>query len=129
MKNRFILAVASLLLNASLSLAQAPEELPPPTPASPSVATMTTTTHTPLTSFFLPMVSRPLGTAPLGVNGDYLFTFVRGLNLPPLVTTALPGTPRTSAGAHGAFSTSTLFGSNWVDGDSRSGFRFGLGYW
>src|SRR6266852_4027610 len=101
MKNRFIVAVASLLLNASLSIAQAPEELPPPTPASPSVATMTTTTQTPLASFFLPMVSRPIATDQFWVNGDYLFTFVRGFNLPPLVTTALPGTPRTSAGVLG----------------------------
>jgi Putative beta barrel porin-7 (BBP7) len=122
MKNRFIMTAAILLLSARLSLAQTPVE---PAPAGPPVPTA----QVGIASYLLSTLPRPTGGGQFWATGDYLFTFVRGTNLPPLVTTSVPGTPRTAAGILGDPRTSTLFGSNWVDNDLRSGFRFGMGYW
>ena len=62
------------------------------------------------------------------VSGDFLFAWMRGTNLPPLVTTSPVGTPRTTAGVLGAAGTTTLFGDS-VDDKLRPGFRLGAGYW
>jgi Putative beta barrel porin-7 (BBP7) len=138
MKNRFIITVAIVLLNAGLIFAQTPTvetpvpTLPTPNPITPAPVTTVvpgmSVTDTGI-SFFLPTRISVTGTDQFWATGDYLFTFVRGTNLPPLVTTSIPGTPRTAAGILGDPGTSTLFGSSWSDGDLRSGARFGMGYW
>jgi hypothetical protein len=62
------------------------------------------------------------------VTGEFMSTWMRGTNLPPLVTTSPAGTSRADAGVLGEPGTSTLFG-NYVDDKFRPGFRFGAGYW
>lgn len=120
MTNRFIVAVAAILSFAGSTIAQAPEAPPPDVPpvtAAPSAL-----------SWFLPARFETGGPGQFWATGDYLFTFVRGSNLPALVTTSVPGTPQTSAGILGADGSSTLFGGTVTDG-LRAGFRLGAGYW
>jgi hypothetical protein len=63
------------------------------------------------------------------VSADYLFGWVRGSNLPPLVTTSPQGTARESAGVLGQPGTSIVFGNSVENNDLRSGFRLGAGGW
>lgn len=70
-----------------------------------------------------PMSSRLWG------YGEYLLWWIRAASLPPLVTTSPAGTSQTSAGVLGADGTQILYGGNGVNGDARSGGRFGLGLW
>ncbi|MBI3411004.1 MAG: BBP7 family outer membrane beta-barrel protein [Planctomycetes bacterium] len=60
---------------------------------------------------------------------DLLTSWVRGMHLPPLVTTSPVGTSLNTAGLFGLSTTQVLFGDNRVDGDSRFGVRFALGGW
>ncbi len=63
------------------------------------------------------------------VGADYLFGFIGGTTLPPLVTTSPTGTAQTAAGVLGQKNTHLLFGDNHVNTDLRSGFNFNLGCW
>lgn len=60
---------------------------------------------------------------------DLLTSWVRGMHLPPLVSTSPAGTSITNAGLFGLPTTQFLFGDNQVNGDSRFGVRFALGGW
>ena len=62
------------------------------------------------------------------VTGEYWMGWMKGANLPPLVTTSHPGTPTTTAGILGRNTTDILL-SGRVNDDMRSGFRFQTGYW
>jgi hypothetical protein len=62
------------------------------------------------------------------VSGEFLSTWMRGTNLPSLVTTSPTGADRSSAGTLGALGTTTLFGG-YVDDGFRPGFRLTGGYW
>jgi hypothetical protein len=69
-------------------------------------------------------------------SADYIFGWVRGTRLPPLVTTSpagtpqfVPGTTTPNAGVLGQDQTSVLFGNRVVDGQLRSGVRLDLGRW
>lgn len=62
-------------------------------------------------------------------SAEYLVWWMRGANLPPLVTTSPPGTPISQAGLPGAAGTVVLFGDSTVNDDARSGMRFTLGGW
>jgi hypothetical protein len=62
-------------------------------------------------------------------NADYLFTFLRGTKLPPLVTASPSSTPHNQAGILGDPGTALLFGGNQVDNDLRAGFRIATGIW
>ncbi len=62
------------------------------------------------------------------VTGEYWFGWMKGANLPPLVTTSPAGTPNTTAGILGRNTTDILL-SGRVNDDMRSGFRFQTGYW
>jgi len=66
-------------------------------------------------------------TSPLWVRAEYLLWWMRGNELPALVTSSLAGTPRAEAGVLGAPNTQILFGEDSVDGQARSGFRTALG--
>ena len=120
MTNRIILAVAAILACAGSTIAQEPEAPPPELPA--------VATALPALSSFLPARSEILGPGQFWATGDYLFAFVRGSNLPALVTTSEAGTPRATAGVLGAAGSSVLYGG-WVADDLRAGFRLGAGYW
>src|SRR5262245_53702788 len=82
----------------------------------------------------LPTCEAPLEqpSAPGGrfwVKGDYLYWWVSGASLPPLLTASPPGTPAGSIGVFGAPGTTVLFGGDHVNSDGRSGGRFRVGGW
>ena len=119
MAMRMIAALTVALICASLTFAQAPGLLPAPTPLTDRTGISTV----------LPPGETTVGRDPqMWVSADYLFTFLRGVNAPPLVTTSIPGTARASAGILGAPGTSTLFGG-FINDSFRSGVRLGAGYW
>jgi hypothetical protein len=61
---------------------------------------------------------------------DYMSMWVKGNQLPPLVTTSPLGTPQAQAGVlPESATTSILFGGDRVDIDQRNGGRINLGYW
>jgi hypothetical protein len=63
------------------------------------------------------------------VRGEYLLWSTSNPDLPPLVTTARPATPRPGAGALGRDTTEILFGEDQLDDTLRSGARIQLGFW
>jgi hypothetical protein len=68
------------------------------------------------------------------VRAEYLYWWVQGGRLPPLLTTSPEGTPRDIAGVLGdnftpTETTSILYGAERVGTDPRSGGRLQLGYW
>jgi hypothetical protein len=65
----------------------------------------------------------------LWVRGEYLLWWLKGSNLPPLVTTSPSGTPSNNAGVLGQSGTSILYGDSTVCDSARSGGRFSAGYW
>jgi hypothetical protein len=120
MKQRFLVAAVIVMWSVGRSFAQGPVEQAPvadATTRSIGIASMLES---------MPTVSGP---GQIWVTGDYLFAFLRGMNLPVLVTTSQPGTARSVAGILSAPTTTTLYGGEWVDGNLRSGFRVGLGFW
>jgi Putative beta barrel porin-7 (BBP7) len=124
MIQRMTVALGLLVLVAGSALGQpitdAPRELPPPTREAG-----------PLSEFMLSpsQWSLPAPDNRIWVSGEYLFAFMRGVNLPPLVTTSDAGTPRINAGVLGQPGVSTLFGDQWVNGGMRPGVRLGAGWW
>src|SRR4051812_4138501 len=121
MHKRLILILGAALVCAGTSLAQTPE---------PESATVTA-----------PAVETVVPAGPVESGGgfsgdkqgwvtiDFLPTWVRGQQLPPLVTTSVPGTPQVGAGILGQTTTSILFGNQTVNDGIRSGWRLGAGYW
>ena len=63
------------------------------------------------------------------IRAEYQLLSLSGQRLPPLVTTSAAGTPLSDAGILGLRSTTTLFGGDDVNDDSRSGGRLELGRW
>ncbi len=63
----------------------------------------------------------------LWFNGEYLMWWMRGVSLPPLVTTGSPND--LIPGALGQPNTRVLFGGGTVDDGMRSGARFSGGWW
>jgi hypothetical protein len=62
-------------------------------------------------------------------SAEYLLWWIKDSNLPALVTTSPPGTPRQMAGVLGAPGTSVLFGGTGISNEERSGGRFTIGWW
>ncbi len=62
------------------------------------------------------------------LRGEYLLWWVQGSQLPPLVTTGMPGTTP-FPGVLGQAGTSILYGNGSVDDRPRSGGRFTAGGW
>ena len=58
-----------------------------------------------------------------------VFSWFRGVTLPPLVTTSPLGTTAGNAGILGQGTTSILFGGGQAEDNIRYGFRVGAGYW
>jgi hypothetical protein len=63
------------------------------------------------------------------VSGEYLYWWIRGQPLPPLVTTTSDAMILPSSGALGSPGTSVLYGGNNVANGPLSGARFRGGYW
>ena len=115
MSIRKAIITSAVLFTAWTSIARAQETIPPPTEVS----------SRPLVDF---VVDGPARGREIWVSADYLFGFVRGMNLPAMATTSPPGTIRPLAGVLGVTGTETLFGG-FVNQDMRSGFRVQAGYW
>src|SRR5262249_28883526 len=85
-----------------------------------------------------PQVGESSGFCPLDCCADgsyvwlgveYLYWWVRGQPLPPLVTQSPLGTPRIASGVLGQPDTTVLVGGRDVNTDARSGVRFSTGFW
>lgn len=64
------------------------------------------------------------------VSAEYLLWRAKGQNIPPLITSAPPGTSRDTAGVLGAPTTSVLYGGGSdYNNNFRSGFRLNAGAW
>lgn len=63
------------------------------------------------------------------VNTEWLYWTASGQRMPPLVTTAVPGTPQGIAGTLGGSATQTVFPTGRVNDDWRNGFRLRAGLW
>ncbi len=60
---------------------------------------------------------------------DALVWWVKGNEVPALVTESPNGTPRNQAGVLGQPRTEILFGDSRIDGNYRPGLRLAVGYW
>lgn len=63
------------------------------------------------------------------VDADYLYMWVKGQALPPLLTTSPPGTSITNAGILGTPGTTILFGNGSTNTGARSGGRLDAVAW
>ncbi len=63
------------------------------------------------------------------ISTEYLLWKADGMDVPPLVTTSPPGTPRDQAAVLGEPGTTILFGGRGVNDDAISGFRLASGFW
>ncbi len=66
-------------------------------------------------------------TSPLWFHAEGVVAWLQGNQLPALVTSSPPGTPRQQAGVLGFPDTNILFGEERVDEEARGGFRTTLG--
>jgi hypothetical protein len=62
-------------------------------------------------------------------HAQYLLMWDNGTELPPLVTTSPPATPREDSGVLGLPSTRVIFGAQDVDDNPLSGLHLSLGRW
>ncbi|MGL4419503.1 MAG: BBP7 family outer membrane beta-barrel protein [Gemmataceae bacterium] len=128
----------------------APTTLPATTPSGPASTVAPTPTGAPtallttMPSYANCMDETPTATAPCDVacctpcgpagrfwiDAGWVFWQTKGANLPPLITTAPPGTPRQTAGALGQPGTNVFYGggNNYLN-DFRSGFYLNAGMW
>jgi hypothetical protein len=100
---------------------------PPPMTDGPSVAPSAAPLATPLAA--PPAPPAPSYNPAVWASADAVFSWFRGVTLPPLVTTSPPGTPKTTAGVVGAPGSSVLFGGNQAQDGIRFGWRAAAGYW
>lgn len=63
------------------------------------------------------------------VSAEWLYLTTKGQNLPPLITTAPPGTARAVGGSMGGPGTTVLYGNSTANEQFRSGFRVNAGMW
>ena len=62
-------------------------------------------------------------------QADTLVWWMKGNNVPALVTESPNGTPRPNAGVLGRDTTEIVFGDTGIDDNSRLGLRLTVGYW
>ena len=113
---RFLSAVLATAFAFTEVLAQAPEQLPMPSRATPAPEAV------------LSFEESPLASAPSGrvfLSWEYLLWWTREQNLPPLVTRGPAGSLATLAEP----GTTTLLGGNSLLDDPRSGIRITGGMW
>lgn len=70
-----------------------------------------------------------LGYGRFWVNTEALLWWMKGQQLPPLVTTSPAGTPQNQAGVIGADSTTVLFGNSTVNTTPQGGWLINAGAW
>jgi hypothetical protein len=63
------------------------------------------------------------------VSAEWLYWWTKGQNIPPLITSAPPGTARNVAGTLGGPGTQILAGGNQWNQGPQSGFRLNFGTW
>ncbi|MFO0863057.1 MAG: BBP7 family outer membrane beta-barrel protein [Gemmataceae bacterium] len=74
-------------------------------------------------------LNRPIAAAdPFWVKAEYWVGWVEGMQLPALVTTASPGTPRAFAGLLGNPNTDFVVAGSAANG-ARNGVKFDTGFW
>lgn len=133
MTRRLFAAVVAALLLGRTTLAQGPEDIPTRPTALPGPAAPAPTAAVPAADVAVtPVVlndacCEDAGGAHWWFTADHLFAWVRGMPLPPLVTTSPPGTPAALAGVLGQPGTAILFGDERVNEDVRNGLRLGAG--
>jgi hypothetical protein len=108
----------AVMLAAAVSAGLAVAQPPATQPASPETATFVDG-------------GTPVDATPGRLYGsaEYLVWWMRGANLPPLVTTSPAGTPIGQAGQLNSPGTFTVFGASTVNDEGRSGMRFTVGGW
>lgn len=81
-------------------------------------------------SFLGDLDLNPLGNYPSRwkIRADYVYFYLQGTNLPPMVTTSPTGTPQATAGVVGAPGT-TILASGREDKGYPDGYRFRILYW
>jgi hypothetical protein len=124
MMYRMMISPCALLFCATTLLAQAEISLPvvaPSTQPAPQGIDET------VANLFQPSPTQGDGRN-FWASGDYMLSWVHGMNLPPLVTTSFEGTPRSTAGVPGNVGTSQLYGG-YVNNGVRSGMQFSSGWW
>jgi hypothetical protein len=119
MTKRITLALGATLLWVGATLAQSPNVVPA------DVSLSVQPHDPPVAAPMAPEADNPVFWA----EADYLYSWLRAVTLPPLVTTSRPGTPMNAAGILGLGSTTTLFGGNSALGDGRNGGRIAAGAW
>lgn len=102
---------------------------PPTAPKSPGDLVPQTHTECPLT------VSEPLmGQVPADpglywASAEYLYWWMRGDQIPALITSGSTATPLTQVGVLGVPGTTVLFGDDRINSDARCGVRLSAGMW
>jgi hypothetical protein len=124
--------------------AQTPAKPATPAPAAKPAAPATPAPHTPNTHLLAnggcgavacPPAACNLCCDPCGPPGrvwldaGYWYGTITGQNVPPLVTAAPAGSPRTQAGALGQPGTTVLYPTGRVNDNWRSGFYLNAGVW
>jgi hypothetical protein len=113
------IALAAVFLVASVAAAEAP----PASASSPAVTMAPPVADVPFDSPGEPAGDRGW------VDAEFLLWWMRGQQLPPLVTTSAAGTPITSAGVLGPNTTTVLFGDSASNTGAREGGRIVAGTW
>lgn len=124
MKSIFTILAAALFLQVT-ALGQTSVET---RPAIPAPAALDVAPVTPPSCFTDDAPCADRG-GQFWVSGEYLFAWIQGYSLPPLVTTSPAGTAFASAGVLGLPTTTTALGGNVANNDVRSGIRLETGYW
>jgi hypothetical protein len=70
-----------------------------------------------------------LGYGRFWVNSEALLWWMKGAQLPALVTTSPAGTPQSQAGVLGADNTTVLFGASRVNTNPQGGWQINAGCW
>lgn len=152
MDRHWYAAVLGLMATALPALAEAPATATSPTPAAPAAVSAlpaAAPTARPATAALHGETScgstascesccpeacsccnppcGPPGRAWL--EAEWLFWYIHGNPIPPLVTAGIPTTPRPAAGVLGQPFTTVLVGDERVSGGDRPGFRVRGGFW
>jgi hypothetical protein len=129
MKRSFLVAALALLFAGQAARTQPPATLAPP----PAVAGSVNPAPAPPPPGFDAPSLIPDGGAPDGgehvwVSAEALIWYLRGMHVPPLVSSSPAGTARDQAGVLGSTGTDVLYGGDRVNSDAHFGGRFAVGY-
>ncbi len=125
MTNRIAVALVTLVGLVGPLLGQTPVAPLPSQPLMPGPVVAPPDGPSP----YLEDGSPPCSPETFWARGEVVVGWLRGMRLPPLVTTSPPGTPTNLAGVLGGPETAILVGGGPVDNNARVGARFLAGYW